>query len=98
MEKVLNSLEINSPSILLFHEPRDIEAAKNAGITLQLSGHTHMGQLWPFNYITYLIYGKYHYGLHNEGDYSIYTTNGAGTWGPPMRLFKPSEIVHITFK
>lgn len=78
--------------ILMHHTPINLEQAKAAGIALQLSGHTHKGQLWPFGLITRLIYGKYHYGLHAIGDFQIYTTNGAGTWGPPMRTGNTPEI------
>ena len=80
------------PGILMHHTPINLEQAKAAGIALQLSGHTHKGQLWPFGLITRLIYGKYHYGLHAMGDFQIYTTNGAGTWGPPLRTGNTPEI------
>jgi uncharacterized protein len=72
--------------------------AKNVGIDLQLSGHTHAGQMWPFGYLTRLIFGKYHYGLTTEGTFNIYTSSGTGTWGPPMRTGCQSEIVEITLK
>jgi predicted MPP superfamily phosphohydrolase len=84
------------PTILLHHAPINIEEAKNLKVNLQLSGHTHKGQLFPFNFITHLIYKGYDYGLKTEGQYSIYTTNGIGTWGPPMRTFNTPEIVVIT--
>jgi len=86
------------PSILLFHEPKNIELAKNAEIDLQLSGHTHDGQLWPFNLIAKLAYKGYGYGLFNEGDFSLIVNGGAGTWGPPMRTSSRSEIVKIILK
>lgn len=86
------------PTILLHHAPIDIEAAKSFGVNLQLSGHTHLGQLFPFNMVTHLIYKGYDYGLKTEGDYSIYTTNGIGTWGPPMRTLNTPEIVVITLR
>lgn len=80
------------PGILMYHAPVNMDQAKSAGIALQLSGHTHAGQIWPFGLITRLIYGKYHYGLHTIGDFQIYTTNGTGTWGPPMRTGNTPEI------
>lgn len=83
------------PTILLYHSPTSIQEAKNAGVNLQLSGHTHLGQLFPFNVITYLLYKGYDYGLHVMDDYSIYTTNGIGTWGPAMRTGNTPEIVNI---
>jgi hypothetical protein len=86
------------PTILLHHAPTEIDQAKRLGVNLQLSGHTHKGQIFPFGYVTKLIYRGYDYGLHTEGDYNIYTTNGVGTWGPPMRTGNTPEIVDITLK
>lgn len=86
------------PTVLLHHAPIDIEEAKKLGVNLQLSGHTHKGQLFPFNFITHWIYKGYDYGLKTEGDYSIYTSNGIGTWGPPMRTFNTPEIAVITLR
>jgi hypothetical protein len=83
------------PSILLYHSPTHIEQAKKAGINLQLSGHAHHGQLFPIQYISRLVYGKYYNGLHVEGDYTLYTSSGAGTWGPTMRTGNHPEIVVI---
>lgn len=88
-------LETTRPSILMHHAPTNIIQAKDNGINLQLSGHTHVGQLIPFGTITHLVYGKYYYGLHSEGDFSIYTSSGVGTWGPPVRIGNTPEIVSI---
>ncbi|MFH0856693.1 MAG: hypothetical protein V1860_02235 [bacterium] len=82
----------DKPCILLYHSPTHLKEARELGFDLQLSGHTHLGQLFPFSFITKLIYGAYDYGLHEIGDFSIYTTNGAGTWGPPMRTGNRPEI------
>ena len=62
---------------------------------LQLSGHSHAGQIFPFGYLTKLIYRGYDYGFHRIGDFSIYITSGVGTWGPPMRTGNSPEIVVI---
>ena len=67
--------------------------ARNFGIDLQLSGHTHQGQIFPFTLLTKRIFGGYHYGLHTIGHFSIYITSGTGTWGPPLRTGSRSEIV-----
>ena len=83
------------PSVLLYHSPTHIAEAKAAGINLQLAGHVHRGQLFPLQPITRLIYGKYYYGLHTEGDYTLYATCGTGTWGPTMRTGNHPEIVVI---
>ncbi len=76
----------------------DFSFAKEMKVDLQLSGHSHQGQFFPFNLIAKLIYGKYYHGLNHDGDFSIYTTSGTGTWGPPLRTFTKSEIVAITLK
>ncbi len=93
--KIINSLsgfDRNKPSLLMYHAPINIEQAVASGINFQLAGHTHHGQIWPFNFFTWLIYGQYDYGLNILGDFSIYTTNGIGTWGPPMRTGNTPEI------
>jgi predicted MPP superfamily phosphohydrolase len=68
---------------------------KQLGVDLQLSGHTHRGQIFPFGYLTNLIYRGFDYGRHRLGGFSIYITSGAGTWGPPMRTGNSPEIVVI---
>ena len=80
------------PSILLYHGPTHITEAKQAGISLQLSGHAHHGQMFPLQFIPRLVYGPYYYGLHREGDYTLYTSGGARTWGPPLRTGNHPEI------
>jgi predicted MPP superfamily phosphohydrolase len=82
-------------SVLLYHSPTQIAQAKAAGISLQLSGHTHKGQIFPIQFISRLIFQKYYNGLHVEGDYAIYTSSGAGTWGPTMRTGNHPEIAVI---
>lgn len=74
----------------------DMALAKSAGIDLQLSGHTHGGQFFPFTLLTRFIFSGYDYGLHRDGDFQIYITSGTGTWGPPMRVACPPEIPVIT--
>ena len=69
--------------------------ARTHGIDLQLSGHTHEGQVFPFTYLTKWIFGGYHYGLHAIDGFSLYVTSGVGTWGPPLRTGSRSEIVAI---
>ena len=83
------------PSILLYHSPTHIAEAKAAGISLQLSGHAHHGQIFPIQFISRLIYGRYYHGLHVEGDYTLYASSGAGTWGPTMRTGNHPEIAVI---
>ncbi len=72
--------------------------ARNLAVDLQLSGHTHAGQIFPFGYLTKLIYKNYDYGLRRLSNFAIYTTSGVGTWGPPMRTGNSPEIVVIKLK
>jgi hypothetical protein len=72
--------------------------AQRHGIDLQLSGHTHQGQFFPFTLLTRWIYGGYDHGLHRSGDFHLYTSSGTGTWGPPLRLASRSEIVAVTLE
>jgi hypothetical protein len=95
---LLSQVNSDQPSILLYHEPVFIDEAKNAGVDLQLAGHTHKGQLWPFGWITKKVFKGYDYGLHVEGSYNEYTSSGVGTWGPPIRTGNQPEIVAITLE
>ena len=85
-------------SILLTHSPDGLPTAEEEGISLQLSGHTHGGQLFPFTWIASRLYGPYTYGLKRFGNMTVYTSSGAGTWGPPMRVGTQPEIVLIRFE
>ena len=86
------------PAILLAHRPINLNVAVEEGISLQLSGHTHHGQLWPWNLLVRRIYGPFAYGLHRFGKMWVNTSSGAGTWGPPLRVGTKSEIVLIRFE
>ena len=82
------------PKVLLYHRPGKFAAAVRRGIDLQLSGHTHAGQIPPMDLLVWLIY-KYPSGLYRLGQSHIYTSSGTGTWGPPMRFLSRSEIVKL---
>jgi predicted MPP superfamily phosphohydrolase len=71
---------------------------RDLGVSLQLSGHTHKGQMFPFGYLTGWIYSGLDYGLHHKDGFSLYTSSGVGTWGPPMRTGTAPEIVVLTLK
>ena len=73
----------------------DFSYQKEKGIDLQISGHTHAGQFFPFNIITKKLFNGYHYGKFSEGDFTLYVTSGTGTWGPPIRNVVKSEIVNF---
>jgi len=79
------------PRILLAHQPRSAAAAEAAGFDLQLSGHTHGGQFWPWNLFVTL-QQPFTAGLHRLGRLLVYTSRGTGYWGPPKRFGAPSEI------
>lgn len=97
--EILSRLTIDTqkPSILLKHEPRDLPIAHAAGISLQMSGHTHHGQLWPLGYIARWVYKGFVYGLKSFETMQVYISSGTGTWGPPMRVGTRSEVVVFTF-
>lgn len=83
------------PRILLAHQPRTAPAAEAAGFDLQLSGHTHGGQFWPWNLFVPL-QQPYVAGLHRHGKLSVYVSRGTGYWGPPKRIGAPAEITLLT--
>jgi predicted MPP superfamily phosphohydrolase len=97
--KTLSALALDPamPSILLKHEPNNLQIAEEAGVSLQLSGHTHYGQQWPFGYLAELSYQGYAYGLKNFNSMQMLTSSGIGTWGPPLRVNSNAEMVVITF-
>jgi uncharacterized protein len=85
------------PGILLNHAPARLPIVEQAGFGLQLSGHTHGGQIFPFTWITRRVYGIFTRGLHRFGALEVYTSTGAGTWGPPMRVGTQPEIILLEF-
>ena len=82
--------------VLLAHQPRSAEAAAEAGFDVQLSGHTHGGQFWPWNLFVPL-QQPFTAGLHRLRSLWVYTSRGTGYWGPPLRLGAPSEISLLRF-
>jgi len=82
-------------SILMSHQPIMLELMSETGDYIGFSGHTHRGQIFPFHIFTRMVY-KHFYGLYRLKNSFFYVTSGAGTWGPPLRLFAPSEIPVIT--
>jgi len=94
LSQALAGRDARRPLILLAHQPREALQAEEAGVDLQLSGHTHGGQIFPFHYITRLAQ-PYLAGWHRLGRLQLYVSRGTGFWGPPMRLFAPPEITRI---
>lgn len=91
-------LDRSRASILLTHAPDHPEIAEAAGFSLQLSGHTHLGQFIPWSWIARRIYRQFVYGLSRIGKMQVFTSSGAGTWGPPVRLGSNPEIVMLEFE
>lgn len=86
-----------SASVLLNHVPHRLPLVEQAGVSLQISGHTHGGQFFPFNFPTRWVYGKFTYGLQTFQNLQVLTSYGVGTWGPPVRVGTRPEVVLITF-
>jgi predicted MPP superfamily phosphohydrolase len=83
--------------VLLAHQPRMVAEAERAGVGLQISGHTHGGQIWPFHFLVRLQQPA-NSGLVRIGRALLYVSNGTGYWGPPMRLGSPAEITELTLQ
>jgi predicted MPP superfamily phosphohydrolase len=91
-------LDRGRASILLTHAPDHPEIAEASGVSLQLSGHTHVGQFIPWSWMARRVYRQFVYGLSRIGKMQVLTSSGAGTWGPPLRLGSNPEIVMIEFR
>ena len=81
--------------ILVNHQPLHFRKAAELGVGLMLSGHTHSGQMWPAGFVTKMIFKDGDRGLNRAGDSYLYVCIGSGSWGPPMRVGAPSEIVVV---
>lgn len=92
------NIDQDRASVLLSHSPHALSVVEEAGVSLQLSGHTHGGQITPFTWLTHRIFGNFTYGLARFGSLMVYTSSGVGTWGPPMRVGTRPEIVLIRFE
>ncbi|MBF6061751.1 metallophosphoesterase [Nocardia terpenica] len=86
------------PVVLLAHQPKQVAEAAKAGVALQISGHTHGGQIWPFHYLVRLDQPVVA-GLSRHGERTqLYTSRGTGFWGPQLRVFAPSEITVLVLR
>lgn len=92
--KAVEGRDPNKPLVLLAHQPRAIEGAAESGVDLQLSGHTHGGQIIPWNFFVRL-QQPYVAGLFEHRSALLYVSCGTGYWGPPMRVGAPAEITRI---
>ncbi len=91
------SLAEDKYKILMYHRPQGLDAAADAGIDLMLSGHTHNGQIFPFNFVVRSQF-QHLRGIHQKGNTTLNINTGTGFWGPPMRLGSRSEITLIKLR
>ncbi len=93
LEGVLGSIQIDEhkPTLLMYHSPSDWNVARKHGVDLMLSGHTHNGQIYPFNVLVRLFF-NYMNGIYTEEGKHLHVSPGTGTWGPPMRLGSRNQI------
>jgi len=94
LSEITKDINQNLPTILMDHQPFQLNLARENGVDLQLSGHTHHGQLWPLNYITSAIY-EISWGYKKIGDTHYYVSSGYAGWGPPVRTGSWTELVNI---
>ena len=97
LDAALDGRNDATPVVLLAHQPVMVEQARAAGVDLQLSGHTHGGQLWPFDYVIRLDQPSVE-GYSRHGDTQLYVTSGAGYWGPPMRVGARPEVTVVELR
>ncbi|HJY62618.1 MAG TPA: metallophosphoesterase [Ignavibacteria bacterium] len=97
LEDIIEGIDKNLPIILMDHQPVKLVEAEKNGVDLQLSGHTHHGQLWPFNFITKKVY-ELSRGYLNKGNTHYYVSCGVGTWGPPIRTGNRPEIILLNLR
>jgi uncharacterized protein len=97
LDQLIEHTDRTLPLILLDHQPNEYKQVEENGIDLMLSGHTHRGQLWPFNFITAAMFEN-HYGLLKKAQTYFYTSCGYGTWGPPVRIGNRPELVVFTLQ
>jgi uncharacterized protein len=96
-DRALAGTSSSRPTILLAHQPVQVEEASAHGVDLQLSGHTHGGQMWPFHYIVRAVQPSLA-GLSTVGETQLYVTRGAGFWGPPVRIGAPPDITVVALE
>jgi predicted MPP superfamily phosphohydrolase len=97
VSEILANADKELPVILLDHNPRDLEEPKESGVDLQLSGHTHRGQMFPNEYFTKRLY-ELDWGYLKKDNFNIIVSSGIGTWGPPIRIGNSAEIVDVTIR
>jgi predicted MPP superfamily phosphohydrolase len=97
LDRAFAGRDPDRPGVLLAHDPSTFKRASQRPIDLQLSGHTHGGQMWPFHYLVRLAI-PFVAGRYRRSGSELYVSSGTGFWGPPMRLLAPAEITEITLR
>ena len=97
LAELLSGIDPAKPIIVMNHQPFNLQEAADAKVDLHLSGHTHNGQLWPFNYLTEAIF-ELSWGLLKKGETNFYVSSGFGTWGPTVRIGNRPEVVVFKLK
>ncbi|WP_199256438.1 metallophosphoesterase [Mycolicibacterium mengxianglii] len=97
LDRALAGADSSRPTVLLAHQPVQVSEAAARGVDLQLSGHTHGGQMWPFHYVVEAVQPSLA-GLSSVGETQLYVSRGAGFWGPPVRVGAPPDISVLTLE
>jgi hypothetical protein len=98
LDRALAGRDPERELVLLAHQPRQVHDATRHGVGLQLSGHTHGGQIWPWHYLVMAQQGGLLAGLSRHQDTQLYVSRGAGYWGPPVRVGAPAEITKVVLR
>jgi predicted MPP superfamily phosphohydrolase len=98
LERALAGRDETRPVVLMAHQPRQVRVAARHKVDLQLSGHTHGGQIWPWHGIARMQQGGLLAGLYKFGETQLYVSRGTGYVGPPVRIGAPAEITRITLR
>lgn len=97
LDELLSGMDNSKPVIVMNHQPFNLDEVAKANVDLHLSGHTHNGQMWPFNYMTEAIF-ELSWGLMKKGNTNFYVSSGYGTWGPSVRIGNRPEVVIFKLK
>jgi predicted MPP superfamily phosphohydrolase len=98
LPRALDGRDPDRVVVLLAHQPRQVRAAARHGVDLQLSGHTHGGQIWPWHHLVKIQQGGLLAGRYTHGETQLYVSRGTGYWGPAVRLGAPAEIARVILR
>ncbi len=98
LAKAVAGRDVSRALVLLAHQPRQVHMAAQHGVDLQLSGHTHGGQVWPWHYLVKIQQGGLLAGRYTIGSTQLYVSRGPGYWGPPVRVGAPPELTKVILR